>query len=941
MRSLKFIYVVLVLIFSGLSYSDNNSINGTCPGEIIEEIDGATTNATHTENGNIGGGGNDRYRMTFPVSGTLDISSANTNPARNANYRFYISRNSCGNNDSDWNIENSYTGTSPSFSVPVNAGDTIYIRFKTISGQANNNRHAYALSLNFTANTDTITSFTAPSQVTIGETITVTVDYEVSEDREIVTGFQQNHAPWDGWDWTSVIVSTGTGTVNLTFTVPNSIPLGNAYQIPIVLQPVGGGWLTRLDDKVENPVNVVASVPPNTCNASHGLIGNYYNNNSYTAPIALSRVDSNIDFAWGGGSPDGSINSDNFSVEWTGTIYIPEDADYTFSLAHDDVFELIIDGNTIYNNGTWTGGSSTFIDATPVHLTPGIHPIAVRLIEQSGGAYARLAWRNNAGINSQTIVPNINFCTTGMPLVATDDQYNTSSGLTLTGNFMTDDTGNGVDSGLNIQASTSPSTAPTKGTLTINTNGSFTYVPELNATGSDFFDYTITDIQGNSTTATVVINLPIASPSTMGAFQQRYINNLKGNIRIIGNTVLQSPTPTSTLANHRQNLFYVDIDGDGSTFNSSSADINATESGVDVTGARIVWAALYWQGYLHNDDLDTGADTQFNTFNTNSPNINISETRILNSIQNQSILFKVGNGSYTAISPHALGIDRQYFGTNTDPNYVSYKYGAFAEVTSLLQNSPPNATYTVANIPTRSGQASSSTYDSLGNYGAWALVVVYDNTQNADEKTRNVSIYDGYVVLSAANNPNQTISVSGFKTPKIAPNGVDSTLSIFAAEGDRYILGDFAQITNQDGTTFNLPDTSGAGSYFASIIEGVPDRNPVILNNNGIDIHTTQVGTVPGGVGAIQTNHISASITLGTTQDTFMPSLISFATELYVPEICYDYTIQQDGFDITDSGDDAREFSTTGAGEVSISIAIKSKEGDFDFENSKLNFELL
>ena len=110
--------------------------------------------------------------------------------------------------------------------------------------------------------TDELTSFTAPSEVTRGETITVTVDYEVSEDREITAGFQQNHSPWTGWGWETATVSAGTGTVNLSITIPTDQPLGNAYQIPIVLLPVGGNWLTRLDDKVENPVNLIDDNTP-------------------------------------------------------------------------------------------------------------------------------------------------------------------------------------------------------------------------------------------------------------------------------------------------------------------------------------------------------------------------------------------------------------------------------------------------------------------------------------------------------------------------------------------------------------------------------------------------------------------------------------------------------------------------------------------------------
>jgi hypothetical protein len=428
----------------------------------------------------------------------------------------------------------------------------------------------------------------------------------------------------------------------------------------------------------------------------------------------------------------------------------------------------------------------------------------------------------------------------------------------------------------------------------------------------------------------------------MGTFATKYTSNLKGNLKVIGNTVLRFNGNINGASNAQLALSYVNIDNTGGNFNSSSATINSTEAGVDISNARIKWAGLYWQGYLHNDTADVGIDSQFN-FSTNQATAN---TQIPTYIQNQNILLKVGNGTYTSISPTEIGIDRQVNRTN----YVSYKYAAFANVTTLLQGSSPSNIYTVANVPTRSGRTGCNTnasgfcintpgnqYDGLGNYGAWSLVVVYDNNASPLEKTRNITVFDGYTVLSAANNPSKTIALSGFKTPKNAPNGVDSTLSIFAGEGDRNILGDFARLTNQDGNTFNLPDTSSAGSYFASVIEGVPNRNPVILNNNGIDIHTTQVGTSGGNdAGRIKTNQTSASVTLGTTQDTFMPSMIAFATELFTPKLCYDYDVRI-GDHIKIPSDNRTIETNTWDDDLTLTLLIRSQISDFPIGNTKLN----
>ena len=149
--TLTLVFAITLALFPPLLSADNNSINGTCPGEIIGEINGASGNISHTENGSIGSNGNDRYRMSFPTAGTLDISAINRNSSRNATYKFYVSRNSCGNSDANWNIISGQIGKSHSTSVSVNAGDTIYVRLQSVSSYAPSGRHEYSLTLNFTA----------------------------------------------------------------------------------------------------------------------------------------------------------------------------------------------------------------------------------------------------------------------------------------------------------------------------------------------------------------------------------------------------------------------------------------------------------------------------------------------------------------------------------------------------------------------------------------------------------------------------------------------------------------------------------------------------------------------------------------------------------------------------------------------------------------------
>ncbi len=420
---------------------------------------------------------------------------------------------------------------------------------------------------------------------------------------------------------------------------------------------------------------------------------------------------------------------------------------------------------------------------------------------------------------------------------------------------------------------------------------------------------------------------PITINSTR-PFSLRYLANLKGNIRVIGNTVLRS-IDGYTQANNQETLLYTDTDSDASTFNSSSATIEGTYADVDISNAKILWAGLYWQGYLHSDDGDTGIDSQYTIANNANAN-----TQIQNILTTQQILLKKGTGSYVPITPTEINVDRQY----NDTNYIADKYGAFADVTSLLQGASPADTYTIANVPTREGRASSgNNWDALGNYGAWTLVIVYDNSATPEEKIRNVSVFDGYLVLNDTTTQID-IPVSGFKTPTDDTVPVDSTLSVFAAEGDAFIPGDYLHLINESGYEYALTSSGGATNFFNSSIEGVDTRSPQLSNNMGIDIHTQQVGTKGGSDKPIKPNQTSATLRIGTNGDHFVPQMISLATELYIPKLCYDYTVRQNNFDITE---DNRTIQAIGGGELSINLALQSQEGDFDFEHSKVNIELV
>jgi len=161
--------------------------------------------------------------------------------------------------------------------------------------------------------------------------------------------------------------------------------------------------------------------------SGNGLSATYYNNTFWSAPIAVAKTDTTIDVDWGFGGPTG-VNSDNFSALWTGSIYIPETAGYTFSLAHDDYMKLTIDGASLYESESWTGGASEFRDTSTVTLTKGFHTIEIKFKEYTGGAYIRLMWRNDASL-PQAIIPQTYLYTTMVPISVSNATILTGDGL--------------------------------------------------------------------------------------------------------------------------------------------------------------------------------------------------------------------------------------------------------------------------------------------------------------------------------------------------------------------------------------------------------------------------------------------------------------------------------------------------------------------------------
>lgn len=172
--------------------------------------------------------------------------------------------------------------------------------------------------------------------------------------------------------------------------------------------------------------------------------------------------------------------------------------------------------------------------------------------------------------------------------------------------------------------------------------------------------------------------------------------NLSGQLTAIGNgiSIDSSITQPGEGIPTAVTTSYIDVDGDVSTFNSSSARLEVPVS------STIEWAGLYWSGH-------TGEGT---------PNADLKGSIML----------------YTPDATGYLDITASTLDTSSSNSPEVY-YQGFADVTALVSKAG-GGFYTVANLQTVGG---------IGNmgYGGWTLAVIYHTDETAD---KNVTILDGY-----------------------------------------------------------------------------------------------------------------------------------------------------------------------------------------------------
>ena len=465
--------------------------------------------------------------------------------------------------------------------------------------------------------------------------------------------------------------------------------------------------------------------------------------------------------------------------------------------------------------------------------------------------------------------------------IAVDDVYTTDEDQVLTiSTYATGILANDTDvDNLLHMATLLPGGEPTKGTVSINLNGTFTYTPNANATGVDTFIYKVSDMLGASDLGLVTINInpvndaPVAVADTYTTAEDTaLVVTLPG---ILGNdsdvdgdtitAVLVSDVSNGTLTLNADGSFtytpaanFVGTDSFSYKVNDSLLDSNTVTVEIDVTAvndapvanplAFTVANAGVNTGTLTATDVDLPANTltfSLLTAPTNGtvtvgPSGTYTYTHNGSATLSDSFVFSVSDGTVSSTATVTITV----LAAPTPPPVVN-----LAPVANPL-------TFTIANDALSTGTLTGS--DPEGATLTFTLVTspvngsillspagVYTYNHNGTATTTDSFVFS---VSDGSLSANATVSITILPIPapgNTAPVVVNTTLTTdFESPIDGSVSGSDADgdpltyslvdgptngtiVFNPDGTFTYTPDTgfNGNDSFTFIANDGTDDSN--------------------------------------------------------------------------------------------------------------------
>lgn len=433
-------------------------------------------------------------------------------------------------------------------------------------------------------------------------------------------------------------------------------------------------------------------------------------------------------------------------------------------------------------------------------------------------------------------------------------------------------------------------------------------------------------------------------------FSRRFGKNIYGNYTSTGAPIMCALDDTNTscdwnrIGSLASSVTRFLNDDSSIANNSSSSDLNISME----PGDKVLWAGLYWQGHIESnvaDDLDNNT-SGWNTVVFKTPDA-----------QTHTITADLGDQYQTNYYAFQAASSATYDG-------FRFFYQGFADVTDEVNASLISSlgrTFTVGNMKATVGAdhrindpalEGGAGFGRVGHFGGWSLVVVYEKGDKTNpDDLRNVSIFDGYKYLVAGTQDLSTpedetvksidISVSGFRTPSsLALNAeIDSTLLYFGGGSEKSMSGDEMNIMDKGGVFSIVSDANNPGNNpFNDTISTLGAHlNATRIYNPGIDLDMIQIGEWLDTNQSSTTIRLSAIYTSGSDQA--FAGVVGFSTQLYQPQLCYDFSYRQNGVylkNVVGERDIPTIQGYVNNAQITAGVYLKNTDSDFTIQGLSL-----
>ena len=443
-----------------------------------------------------------------------------------------------------------------------------------------------------------------------GDTLTVTSVTTGTNGTVAIVGGLPVYTPnaaFRGVDTFTYTISDGQGgnaTATVTVTVANRPPVAVTDSVTTpVNTAITVSVLTNDSDPNGDPVTVTA-----VTNGVHGTVTIVSGSPVFTPTAGYSGTDS-FTYTISDGQGGTATATVNVSIKPT-----------TANDSGTTAAGIVLNGTTVLANDVGTGLTVT-ANGAPAHGTVTVAANGTYVYTPTAGYSGPDGFTYTATDSAgSTSAATVNLIVTPR---AVDNVGTTPAGTALSGaSVLTNDFGSGLSVTSNI--------APAHGTVTIASNGTYTYTPAAGYSGPDSFTYTATDASGRTTTATVNLTVTPVAVNNTGVTNANVVlnggsviaNDLGSTLTVTSNTAPLHGTVTvaaigtyvyTPTANYTgpDSFTYTVTDGSGQTA-TATVNITVGPGPVNDSGTTPANTALTGSTVLSND-VGTGLSVTANT----------------------------------------------------------------------------------------------------------------------------------------------------------------------------------------------------------------------------------------------------------------------------------------------------------------------------------------